>query len=552
MSRPDPPESKTQGNTNTSHIVVIPGAQQVSGDEERQLENAKQWLPDFKDQVRPSKAAENSARHSNREDGDEEILLPHFKDQVRPMAAENSAPHSNREVGDEENLLPHFKDQVRPMTEENSPPRSNRQVEEEESALSPYSAPNARVDIQRDSTNLVEADLVEPPVEAVAVADLRKRWLLIAASVVVLVIAVVLGVVLGLVLPDGGGPDGGSVSDGGGVPDGGGGNEPPTAMIWSEVGQKIAGSKPGEYFGESVAISGDGSIVAAGGSGGGTNDEGVVRVYAFDGTDWVPYGSPIEGEAEEDLSGWSVAIDSAGLVLAVGARFNDGNDLTDTDRGHVRLFRFNGTDWEHDQDLDGDDPGDTRGSSVALDGRGETVAIGSTLAYGFGLNVSGDVTVYTKPSVYVPWQQVGDDLEGEFESDNNGFAVSISEDGTIVAAGAVANGENSGHARVHHLEGDEWIQMGQDLDGDPGELSGACVSLSHNGTLLAIGGPEYSGGPDIAGGRVRVFGFDGELWSQVGSDIVATSGAWSLLGISCQMSGDGTLVAVGAPARIGE
>lgn len=243
----------------------------------------------------------------------------------------------------------------------------------------------------------------------------------------------------------------------------------------------------------------------------------------------------------------SVAIDSAGLVLAVGARFNDGNDLTDTDRGHVRLFRFNGTDWEHDQDLDGDDPGDTRGSSVAFDGRGETVAIGSTLAYGFGFSVSGDVTVYTKPSVYAPWQQVGDDLEGEFESDNNGFAVSISEDGTIVAAGAVANGENSGHARVHHLEGDEWIQMGQDLDGDPGELSGACVSLSRNGTLLAIGGPEYSGGPDIAGGRVRVFGFDGELWSQVGSDIVATSGAWSLLGISCQMSGDGTLVAVGAP-----
>ena len=64
----------------------------------------------------------------------------------------------------------------------------------------------------------MEADLVDPPVEAVAMKDLRKRWLLIAASVV-LVIAVVLGVVLGLVLPDGSGSD-----------------EPPTAIIWSGVG----------------------------------------------------------------------------------------------------------------------------------------------------------------------------------------------------------------------------------------------------------------------------------------------------------------------------
>ena len=49
---------------------------------------------------------------------------------------------------------------------------------------------------------------------------------------------------------------------------------------------------------------------------------------------------------------------------------------------------------------------------------------------------------------------IGDDIDGEALEDYSGRSVSLSDDGTIIAIGAVhndGNGDSSGHVRVYSL-----------------------------------------------------------------------------------------------------
>ena len=46
------------------------------------------------------------------------------------------------------------------------------------------------------------------------------------------------------------------------------------------------------------------------------------------------------------------------------------------------------------------------------------------------------------------WKQIGQDIDGEHVDDQSGWSVSLSDDGNIVAIGAIGNdgnGNNAGH-----------------------------------------------------------------------------------------------------------
>lgn len=61
--------------------------------------------------------------------------------------------------------------------------------------------------------------------------------------------------------------------------------------------------------------------------------------------------------------------------------------------------------------------------------------------------------------------QLGSDIDGEGENDQSGFSVSLSGDGTVMAIGAPYHG-NGGHVRVYEYSGGSWSQIGADIDGD--------------------------------------------------------------------------------------
>ena len=222
---------------------------------------------------------------------------------------------------------------------------------------------------------------------------------------------------------------------------------------WTQVGSDIDGEAANDYSGWSVSLSNDGSIVAIGAKnndGNGSNS-GHVRVYQNVSGTWTQVGSDIDGEVANDESGWSVSLDSSGTTVAIGARYNDGNG---TSSGHVRVYQnVSGTWTQVGSDIDGEASNDWSGYSVSLSSDGSILAIGARYNDGNGSS-SGHVRVYQ--NVSGTWTQVGSDIDGEAASDNSGYSVSLSNDGSIVAIGAYlndGNGTSSGHVRVISLGG---------------------------------------------------------------------------------------------------
>ena len=148
---------------------------------------------------------------------------------------------------------------------------------------------------------------------------------------------------------------------------------------------------------------------------------------------------------------------------------------------------------------------------------------------------------------YASWNQVGSDIDGEAAGDQFGRSVSISSDGTRVAIGAPFNDGtgtyDNGHVRIYSESGGTWSQVGSDIDGGAAyDESGFSISLSSDGTRVAIGAPRTDwGGND----HVRVYAESSGVWNQVGSDIDGEAGT-DLSGHSVSMSSDGTRVAIGA------
>jgi hypothetical protein len=327
---------------------------------------------------------------------------------------------------------------------------------------------------------------------------------------------------------------------------------------WTQLGQDIDGEAAGDRNGVSVSLSSDGSIVAMGATGndGNGTDSGHVRVYQYNGTTklWTKLGQDLDGEAAGDRNGVSVSLSSDGTRLAIGANLNDGNG---NNSGHVRVYQYNGTtlQWTQiGQDIDGEAADDYSGRSVSLSSDGTRVAIGANLNDSNGTD-SGHVRVYQYNGTTLLWTQIGQDIDGEAADDYSGFSVSLSADGSRVAIGASSNdgnGNDSGHVRVYQYNGTtlQWTQIGQDIDGEAAsDESGYSVSLSSDGSIVAIGA-DLNDGNGSNSGHTRVYQYNGTTWTRLGQDIdgeAANDGS----GVSVSLSADGTRVAIGADLNDG-
>ena len=172
-----------------------------------------------------------------------------------------------------------------------------------------------------------------------------------------------------------------------------------------------------------------------------------------------------------------------------------GNDENGSNSGHVRVYDYNGSTWTQlGLDIDGEADNDWSGNSVAMSADGTRIAIGAYGNDGNGVN-SGHVRVYDYDGTN--WIQVGGDVDGEAAGDNSGWSVAMSADGTRIAIGAQFNGGNgveSGHVRVYKLIGTTWHRLGGDIDGAAaGDKLGWSVAMSADGTRIAIGAPLFDG-----------------------------------------------------------
>jgi len=314
---------------------------------------------------------------------------------------------------------------------------------------------------------------------------------------------------------------------------------------WLKIGSTINGEDNYDQLGYSIDLSSDGNVLAVGVHGDDENGSaaGQVRIYEYNNDEWNQVGLNINGEAAGDKSGSSISVSDDGKTIAIGAYGNDGNG---TNAGHTRIFKYISNAWTQlGSDIDGDAQ-IISGTSVSLSGDGTRVIIGSpgvaTAPY-----QRGKVRIYEYSSG--SWSQLGADINGEAEGDHCGQSVSISSDGTIVAIGAYlndGNGLDSGHTRVFSYSGTSWNQLGNDINGEASEdYFGRSVSLSGDGTILAVGAYGNDGNGSSAG-HVRVFKYTNDSWVQQGDDIEGDeAGAHS--GTSVDLSEDGTVVSIGSP-----
>ena len=313
-----------------------------------------------------------------------------------------------------------------------------------------------------------------------------------------------------------------------------------------QLGNDINGEAGGDQSGYSVALSSDGTIVAIGApyNSNTFTYRGQVRIYKWNGISWSQVGIDIDGAAIYERNGWSVALSSDGTSVAMGAPFSGGG----SDSGQVRVFKWNGIIWSKvGNSINGASDNDYSGSAVALSSDGTIVAIGS-IGAPFGLN-TGQVRVFKLNSNI--WSQRGSNINGEEDEEQCGYSVALSSDGTIVAMGSPYNDagvvdSNTGKVRVFKWDETSWTQRGTDINGSTaGEQCGISVALSSDGTIVAIGSP-YNSVSGSNSGQVRVFKWDSSSWIQVGNDIYGEMDG-GLSGYSVSLSGDGTIIAIGVP-----
>ena len=315
--------------------------------------------------------------------------------------------------------------------------------------------------------------------------------------------------------------------------------------VWSQLGSDIDGEYENGhgFFGYAVDISSDGLRVAISAPISDENpdaDQRFGKVYVFDynGNDWVQIGNTITGEFLDEL-GYTLSMNSDGSRIAVGI-FKDVAS-TGNNAGTVKVFDFDGTDWNQTGIIEGETAFDWLGFGVSISKDGNTLAVGANSPWR-----DGYVEMYRYDGSN--WNQIGQRILDQSEGDDIGAPLSLSSDGNRVAIGASGNDENgaeSGHVRIFDYNGESWVQVGHDIYGESAsDKSGAYLSISGDGSRIAIGAP----GNDDAGanaGHLRVFEYMNDEWLQVGNDVDGNSGEG--YGTAIKLSNDGLVVATGAP-----
>ncbi|SDW09262.1 Por secretion system C-terminal sorting domain-containing protein [Lutibacter oricola] len=326
---------------------------------------------------------------------------------------------------------------------------------------------------------------------------------------------------------------------------------------WSLLGNDIDGPVAGDQSGWSVSLAGDGNSVAVGApENDGVFNGGEVRVYKYNTTSslWDQVGNDIIGQSAGNKSGWSVSLSTDGGIVGIGSYLNSTNGFNS---GHVRIFKFNSANnlWEQlGNDINGSFNIDYFGRSLSLSNDGKTIAVGANGNDGNGSN-SGHVRIFKFDESN--WNQVGNAIEGEVMDDNSGWSVSLSDSGNEVAIGSYLNDENglsSGQARVFKINTSTnlWEKLGNNINGEANsDQAGWSVSLSGDASIVAVGSTlNDDNGTDS--GHVRIFKYtaSGNLWNQVGETIEGEA-VDDNSGGSVSLSGDGSIVAIGASGNDG-
>jgi hypothetical protein len=309
-------------------------------------------------------------------------------------------------------------------------------------------------------------------------------------------------------------------------------------LSWIEDEKLVASdADTSDYFGRSVAVSGDVVIIGAEGNDGRITDTGSAYVFRYDGTMWIEEAKlyALDGRAD-DLFGSSVSL--SGDVAIIGSYRNI---FLGTESGQTYLFHYDGTRWEETTIMytsDGDSL-DFFGQTVSISGG--VAVIGAYQDDDNGDN-SGSAYVFETGRYFDKEEKkLASDGKG---SDNFGLAVSVSGDVALIGAeGDNDLGADAGTAFIFRHDGKSWVEEAKLIapDGDSYDRFGGSVSVSGD---VAVAGAIYDDDLGPQSGSAYIFRYSGSSWI-VDIKLLASDGdTLDSFGYSVAVSGD--VVVVGA------
>lgn len=139
------------------------------------------------------------------------------------------------------------------------------------------------------------------------------------------------------------------------------------------------------------------------------------------------------------------------------------------------------------------------------------------------------------------------------------YSVDLSDDGSTVAISnyystldAISDENDALDVRTFTFSSseDSWAQLGETLHAfEPGNKDGYFISISNDGRVIAMGDPGRvgsSGGGNTGHAHIYVFDDAKSSWSQLGPDVTG-AGAGDHFGYDVVISGDGRRFAASAP-----
>ena len=295
--------------------------------------------------------------------------------------------------------------------------------------------------------------------------------------------------------------------------------------------------------------------------------------------DWVQFGSTLTGTDSTNF-GLSTAFNNDATRIIVGAELAD---LTSTNGGAAYVYQLNDSTPSNDTLIDVSYgtlqlySNTTTTSDVYSLDRLQYLSINDKITFSFGvttdINADGSVIVvgaqesdfgsfnttnntsldnvgrafvYQKNSsgAYVPF---GNILEGDIASARFGRRVAIDNSGNRIAvsslAGSAGAGSNRGRLQMYEISGNDWTQLGSDIDGDAdndrfGEMA---MHISGNGNVV-VG---HAGNNNQKYIRAYEYVDASGDWYQLGSDITDFPTGHNDWSHRVQLSDDGRILAFG-------
>jgi hypothetical protein len=301
----------------------------------------------------------------------------------------------------------------------------------------------------------------------------------------------------------------------------------------------------GSAYGESAALSADGSTALVGGP---NQDHGLGAAWVFtrSGSAWRQQTELVSSAPTHDAAfGDSVALSADGETAVVGAPGEHGS------LGAAYVFVRTRSQWMQQATLVGGNESGAGhfGYSVAISSNGDIVLVGGPddrFLYGYqGADGYGAAWVFTRSGT--SWQQDRGKLTGLNDPANGdlGFVVALSADGHTALVGAFNAGNGDGAAWIFARSASGWKQQaeltGRGQTGANGEF-GAAVALSGNGDTALIGCP----GNDFEIGGVWVYSRRQGKWSQQGPFLTGQGEIpYAGFGINIAVSGSGHTAVIG-------